>query len=539
MIQKQRGDIGAVEDVLKIVRCDPLPVERFLQLAVERDQFFVERLQLLFRGQQLFVGGLKLLVDRQGFVIDGLLFQHQRIAGLAGLGQFGMGGFQLAFQFAHLCVAILIGRRRAGVGRCGLFDETDQMQRLAIALDKADCDGEHHRRAVHAGLAQVGLNNRAITVGARQGIAQGAAQIIGRQRQQIQRRRPAGNPQITADRADRIDAFALRIDQQAGRAKAVQHRIAAQIGQHRLPGQLLFGFQRGEPRNAFDKAERKAVLARLALGDVAIDPFGLVQHGEPFGGIAGGFGHAQHQHTIFAQGKMEQADHLGLGFGLQIDQQVAAGYQIHPRKGRVGQDILHGEHHRSAQRRGDAVTAILFHEIAGQPFGRDFVLDRQRIQPFARDRDGLGINIRCKDLQFDVALFGHDRIAQDNRQRIGLFAGAASCHPDAQRLVVGKIGEQIGDDAAFQQFEHRRIAKEAGDVDQQVFGQRAAFVVVAGQLVTIARQCARRQSAQAHAAVNAPFQRAALVGAEILPGLVMQQRDDGLDVGGFVFFGLV
>ena len=46
-VEEDRRDVGAVEDVLQIVRGRALPIERLLQLAVEGVQFLVERLQLL------------------------------------------------------------------------------------------------------------------------------------------------------------------------------------------------------------------------------------------------------------------------------------------------------------------------------------------------------------------------------------------------------------------------------------------------------------------------------------------------------------
>ena len=46
-VEKQRCDIGAVEYVLKVIRCRALSLQGFLELAVERGQFFVQRLQFL------------------------------------------------------------------------------------------------------------------------------------------------------------------------------------------------------------------------------------------------------------------------------------------------------------------------------------------------------------------------------------------------------------------------------------------------------------------------------------------------------------
>ena len=63
-VEKNRRDIGAVQDVLQIVGGRPLPLQRFLELAVEGGQLLVQRLQFLLRGQQFLVRRLILLVDR-------------------------------------------------------------------------------------------------------------------------------------------------------------------------------------------------------------------------------------------------------------------------------------------------------------------------------------------------------------------------------------------------------------------------------------------------------------------------------------------
>ena len=72
-VEEERRDIGAVQDVLQIVGGRALPLQRFLELAVEGGQLLVERLQFLLRGQQLLVGRLVFLVDRQRLFVDRLL----------------------------------------------------------------------------------------------------------------------------------------------------------------------------------------------------------------------------------------------------------------------------------------------------------------------------------------------------------------------------------------------------------------------------------------------------------------------------------
>jgi len=72
-IQEECRHVGAVENVLQIVRRGALLLNRLLQLTVESCELLVERLQLLLRGFQLLVRGLEFLVDGHGFFIDRLL----------------------------------------------------------------------------------------------------------------------------------------------------------------------------------------------------------------------------------------------------------------------------------------------------------------------------------------------------------------------------------------------------------------------------------------------------------------------------------
>ena len=94
-VQEDRRDIGAVENVLQIVGGRALPLQGFLQLAVEGGQFLVERLQFLLRGQQLLVGRLIFLVDRQGLFVDRLLLLAGNFQIVDRALQFGSGRFQV------------------------------------------------------------------------------------------------------------------------------------------------------------------------------------------------------------------------------------------------------------------------------------------------------------------------------------------------------------------------------------------------------------------------------------------------------------
>ena len=147
-VEEQRRDIGAVEHVLQIVGGRALPLQRLLQLAVQRGQFLVQRLQFLLRGQQLLVGRLEFLVDRQRLLVDRLLLLARHFQVVDRALQFAARGLQFALEFGDA--------RRGGAGagalagRHGLrrIDEADQQQLLALAGHGLHLDAERQRLAV-------------------------------------------------------------------------------------------------------------------------------------------------------------------------------------------------------------------------------------------------------------------------------------------------------------------------------------------------------------------------------------------------------
>ena len=97
-VQKQRRDVGAVQDVLEIVGRGALPLDGLLKLAVERGELLVERLQLLLRGLELLVGRLEFLVDGHGFFVDRLLLLVGDLEVADGAAELLARGFELLLQ---------------------------------------------------------------------------------------------------------------------------------------------------------------------------------------------------------------------------------------------------------------------------------------------------------------------------------------------------------------------------------------------------------------------------------------------------------
>jgi hypothetical protein len=99
---------------------------------------------------------------------------------------------------------------------------------------------------------------------------------------------------------------------------------------------------------------------------------------------SGRFGRAQEQVPAFAQREVEQRQHPLLEVGFEIDQKVAAADQVHPREGRVLQQVLRRENDRLPQRLFDAIGIILHLEEALQALLADIDRDARGILPGAR-----------------------------------------------------------------------------------------------------------------------------------------------------------
>src|SRR5579864_7958612 len=94
---------------------------------------------------------------------------------------------------------------------------------------------------------------------------------------------------------------------------------------------------------------------------------------------AGRLGYAENDDSALALGEMEQREHLLLHLWAQVDQDVAAGYQVEARERRIAQQTLGREHHRFAQLARHPEALIVPREEALQARRRNVLADRFRI----------------------------------------------------------------------------------------------------------------------------------------------------------------
>ena len=83
--------------------------------------------------------------------------------------------------------------------------------------------------------------------------------------------------------------------------------------------------------------DRELDLAWAAAAEMPEDPLLLGDRLEPVGKVAHGFGGAENEDSALVQREMEQREDLLLHLGAQVDQDIAARYEIEARERRIGQ----------------------------------------------------------------------------------------------------------------------------------------------------------------------------------------------------------
>lgn len=96
---------------------------------------------------------------------------------------------------------------------------------------------------------------------------------------------------------------------------------------------------------------------------------------------------------------MEQRNDPVLCIGPQIDEEIAAGEQIHLGEGRISQHIVRRENDVLAQLLLHPVPAVFLHKEPFQARRAHVVADPLGIEPLAGDVDRLGINVGGEDLE--------------------------------------------------------------------------------------------------------------------------------------------
>jgi hypothetical protein len=106
-----------------------------------------------------------------------------------------------------------------------------------------------------------------------------------------------------------------------------------------------------------------------------VDPLFFEDRLKLVAGAAHGFRGAEKQDAAFAQGKMEQREDFLLNLGAQIDEKVAAAYEVEARERCIGDQIMDREDNRRTQLARHPIALSFLGEETGQPCRRHVALD--------------------------------------------------------------------------------------------------------------------------------------------------------------------
>ena len=529
-VQEQHRNLRAVHGVLQIVGGGALPLDRFVELTVEGGEFLVERLQLFLGSFQFFVGRLEFFVDRQGLFVGGRQFVISCLKVVDCALQFLAGGVELLLELENM-------RRLGGLGLIlaaflafRLIREADQKKLLALGLKRLYRDADPDGVAVPAQLRSADHDRRMLLVGLADCRPQLCAQPVARRGEEIPAGLAGGHLQIAVDRPEIIEALVPGVGQDRGRRMGVEQRLSGEVGG--------LGARRGGPRRARGRMRRSPALAghdgeldfaRPAAAEMPKNPLLFGDRFEPVGEVADRFGGAENEDSALAQREMEQREDLLLHLGTQVDQDVAAGYEVEARERRIGQKILRREYHRFAQLARHAVAMILLGEETIETRRRDILSDRLRIEPVTGDRDGIIVDVRCKDLQLHLSLRGFDLLKKEHGERVGLLARAAPGVPDADRSVDRLPADQFGNDALRQKSERLSVAEKSGDVDQHGLGEETDLFRIVPDRVPINVNILDRR--HRHPPFDLAPERAFLIEGKVVRGMRPEKVDDLCEPG--------
>ena len=520
-VDEDGADLGRVHQILQIVVELGAVLHAQRELGVDGGELLVDRLQFL-------AAGLQLLGGRAQFLVDGLQFL------VRGAQLLGEGG-----RFADRVAQAGLELQQLGLERLDhriAFRALDQRQIEALAHLVEDdqhhpprrfVEGRPHghdhgmRHAVDDQAHARGLDARTGLRGPVDGGAQFDPQFRPDQLEQLVGRRALRHAQQVRRPLADVQHGVVLVDQD-GRRRVLAQDALVQHLERRLRRHLAHQAYRPhvDIRDACRDRRQHARLGRLGID--AVDAPDLVDVLEVTLGGIDGLGAAHEQQPVQLQREVEAAQRLGLSGPVEVDQHVAAADQVHPREGRIAQQVVRGEDDAVAQLLVDAQAGVLLDEEALQPARLDVGRDRQREHAGTRRRHRALVDVGGEDL--DLRPVRTQQLVQQDGDGIGLLAGGAAGHPGAEGLDAGPLLDQPAQRLA-QGLEGVGVAEEVGDADQHVLQQRRRLAWLGVQELAVGGQVG--DGVDLHPPLDAPQHRAARVVGEVVPGALAQDRLDG------------
>ena len=220
---------------------------------------------------------------------------------------------------------------------------------------------------------------------------------------------------------------------------------------------------------------------------------------------------------------MEDIEDTLLRFPVEIDQQVAAGNQVHPRKRGILQQIVRGEQHLFPYFTPNAIAAVLLDEEPLQSFFVDIGFDRSGVIARSRGPDCFFAEIARENLDRRRRFERRGVLEQQHGEGVRFFSGCARRHPHPHRVRRPLPGEKVRD-VCLQRVERLTITEEIRDRDEHVLQQRPGLPGVSLQKADVA--CQILDPVDLHSPPDPAQNRGPLVASEIAAGPRAQKYQD-------------
>ena len=521
LIEEQRVDLRAQQEVVHVVGQLGQLVDLLLELGVDGVQLLVDRVQLLVDRVQLLVAGEQFFVGRLQLLVADLELFDRRMQVLLGLTQLRLERVEVVARRLieiHQHVGLRTGERPGGRRErdqieqrvdAGQLDRPYADVELAVLVERAAADvGERDRRAGARGPMQRASDRE--------------LEVALQQIEQAQRWPASRQSQQRTNVSEGVDdlMFAIRPGPKAASTSSSSSPNRSRRWVSRLGGREALVPSRPLP----DGVARQRQQPRVTT--LAIDPPLLVERIELVDEIVGRLARAQEQHAVCVQAKVKQRQRLALRPGLQVDEQVAAADEVELGERCVSQHVVLGKHDHAPQLTRYAIAIVLRHEEASDSILAERPDRGGRVQTDPGKVERGSMRIGSEDLRVERLLGAIHRLEQQDAERVGLFAGRTAGHPQAQLGPVRGLGDELRDDLALEQRKRLGVAEERGHADQQVAIERLELGVIALQTSDVVADVIGRL--ELNASLDSPRDGARLVGGEVDAVLRLQQREHGL-----------
>ncbi len=367
------------------------------------------------------------------------------------------------------------------------------------------------------------------------GLVNDAAELVAQpllgQHEQVLGRYTGRLFQVQLRGPEEVQDVVFAVDQDGGRGILVQQEVLGQLGEIGLGRQSRLGDEPDSRTRFRPRQDREIHLLRVHHADAPENPPFLRYRLEQVHLPADRLRSSQQQIAAVVESEVQQGNDFSLKFRLQVDEQIAATDQIELGKRSVADQVVDGEDHDIAELLVDLVgLLVVAAEKAGQPGRAEIPGDAVRVDPLAGHAQRLLIHVAGENLQAAILLTAAKFLKEQHGDGVGLLAGGATRHPDAQSLFRLLGLHQRGHHLRNQDLKGFAIAEKTGHADEQIPGQELDLLRMTAQIFQILRQLV--DMVQAHAPRDAAHEHFLAVAVEIVPGAGAQQSQDAVHLVG-------